>query len=127
MVAAPHSCRVATNGTPPARNALVTSKLPLPTTPNACAAPRPASVAPTNSAVFTASPRRAWRRLDSLLHQRVHPGRAARTIDDRQRRDDQHRPGGRQPGQVAQLGESALAGAEEEVVARERRGEPACA
>ena len=35
IVAAPPSCRAATNGTPAATSALVTAKFPLPTTPNA--------------------------------------------------------------------------------------------
>ena len=39
MVAAPPSCRAARYGTPAARSALVTWKLPLPTTPKACPTP----------------------------------------------------------------------------------------
>src|SRR5258705_3277980 len=123
MVVAPHSCRVATNGTPPARNALVTSKLPLPITPNACAAPSSANVRPTSSATFTAPPRRRVCRRDSPLYQRIHPSRAAGAADDRQRRDDQHRAAGREPRQVLQLCQAELSGAQQEVVARERRGE----
>ncbi len=47
MVAAPPSCRAAVNGTPARRRALVTSKFPLPTTPNTCPTPSSARVRPT--------------------------------------------------------------------------------
>ena len=45
IVAAPPSCRAATNGTPAATSAFVTWKLPLPTTPNAWPTPSRASAA----------------------------------------------------------------------------------
>ena len=47
--AAPHSCLAATNRAPLAIRALVTWKLPLPTSPNTVSAPSPARVAPTAS------------------------------------------------------------------------------
>jgi hypothetical protein len=56
IVAAPPSCRAATYGTPPARSAFVTWKLPLPTTPKACPTPSSARARPTSSAVFMAPP-----------------------------------------------------------------------
>ena len=62
-------------GTPAARSALVTWKLPLPTTPNAC---------PTPSSRQQRADRVGDRRR-SPLDQREHPRRAARAADDRQR------------------------------------------
>ncbi len=56
IVAAPLSCRAATNGTPAARSAFVTWKLPLPTTPNACPTPSRASASPTNWATVPDAP-----------------------------------------------------------------------
>src|SRR5215210_7221127 len=50
MMAAPASCRVATNRAPAPTSALVTWKLPLPTTPNTWSRPRPASSRPIASA-----------------------------------------------------------------------------
>src|SRR2546421_2403493 len=111
MTAAPPSCRAATNRTPAAVSALVTWKLPLPTRPKARSAPRSASTRPTASATRIASP-----------DEREYPARAARAAHDRQRRDDQHRAAGREPVDVAQLGQPVLAGAEQVRVARERRG-----
>src|SRR5215813_5136058 len=58
MAAAPPSCRAAVNGTPFARSALVTWKLPLPTTPKACPTPRPARTDPTTLTTLSSiSPR----------------------------------------------------------------------
>src|SRR5437763_6466760 len=112
MTAAPPSCRAATNRTPAAVSALVTWKLPLPTRPKARSAPRSASTRPTASATRIALP-----------DEREYPARAARAAHDRQRRDDQHRTAGREPVDVAQLGQPVLAGAEQVRVARERRVE----
>src|SRR6266540_3276432 len=58
MVAAPHSCRAATKRAPPAARALVTWKLPLPTTPKTVSTPRPASALPTASATSMGASRR---------------------------------------------------------------------
>ena len=88
-------------GTPAARSALVTWKLPLPTTPNACPTPSSASARPTSSATSGIEP--------SRLDQGQYPRRAPGPVDDRQRTGDHHRPGGRQPGQVLQLGQPVLA------------------
>ena len=49
MLAAPHSCRAAMNRAPLAISALVTWKLPLPTTPNTVSVPSSARAAPTAS------------------------------------------------------------------------------
>src|SRR5947209_6290920 len=98
MTAAPPSCRAATNRTPAAVSALVTWKLPLPTRPKARSTPSPARTRPTASATRTGSP-----------DEREYPARAARTAHDRQWRDDQYRAAGRQPVDVAQLGQAVLA------------------
>src|SRR5688572_22839759 len=53
MMAAPASCRVATNRAPAPTSALVTWKLPLPTTPKTWSSPRRASSRPIASATRT--------------------------------------------------------------------------
>src|SRR5919197_2009262 len=116
MVAAPPSCRAATNVAPCATSALVTWKLPLPTTPNTLSTPSPASSAPTASATVLLNVRPC-----STLDQGEHARGAARTAHDRQWRRDQHRALRRQAVQVAQLGQAVLAGAEQERVTGERR------
>src|SRR6059058_1442716 len=114
MTAAPPSCRAATNRTPAAVSALVTWKLPLPTRPKARSAPSPARTRPTASAT---------RIRPGRSDQRQDPAGTARAVHDRQRSDDQYPAPGRQPGQVAQLGQPVLAGAQQVRVARERRVE----
>src|ERR671914_2882102 len=106
MVAAPPSCRAATNLAPCAMSALVTWKLPLPTTPNTVSTPRRASSAPTASATVTIVT--ALPRARSALDQGEDAGGAARTAHDGQRGRDQHRALRRQPIQVAQLGQAVL-------------------
>src|SRR5437764_2586216 len=108
---APPSWRAATNWAPEDTIALVTTKLPLPMSPNTCGGPRRASARPTASATCT---------LVLPRHQRQHASRAAGAAHDGQWSGDQHRPGGRQPGQVRQLRQTVLPGAEQEVVARKR-------
>src|SRR2546423_6776005 len=103
MPAAPPSCAAGTNRAPPATSAFVAWKLPLPTTPNTCRTPCPASVRPTASAT----------RIAVLpLDEREHAARAAGSTQNRQRTGDEHRPGRRQGGDVTQLGEAVLAVAE---------------
>src|ERR1700747_2973865 len=117
MPAAPPSCRAATNRAPPAMRALVTWKLPLPTTPNTVVAPRRVRTVPTASltriqAAGAGPPRRGER-----------PPGATGAAGDRQREHDDHGALRRQQRQVLQLGEPVLAGSEQRRMARERRGE----
>src|SRR4051812_992079 len=114
MLAAPFSWAAGTNLAPAASSALVTRKLPLPTTPNTVRTPHPASARPTACATIT-------RRSGSSFDERQHAARAAGAADDRQRAGDHHRAGGRQGAEVAQLGQPVLVVAEQEAVARERR------
>ena len=109
MLAAPPSWRAATNRTPPARSAFVTSKLPLPTTPNAVPTPRPASVRPTSSATFTAPPARSTR-AGLPDPPTIGSGETTSSVAGR-----------RQRGQVPQLRQAVLPGAQQEFVAREHR------
>src|SRR3954466_989735 len=117
IVAAPVSCRAATYRAPAATIALVTSKLPEPTTPKTASTPARTSAAPTAAA--TVGPPALTARC-SLLDERQDPRRGAGPADDRQRRRDQHRAGGRQQREVLQLGQPVLAAAEQRRVARER-------
>src|SRR4051794_22118929 len=146
IVAAPVSCRAATYRAPAAIIALVTSKLPEPTTPKTASMPARTRAAPTAAATVGPSALTGRRsrlgahvsmltsrcsRLDahvsvltsrcSLLDECQDSRRGARPADDRQRRGDQQRAGSRQPGEVAQLGEPVLAAAEQRGVAGERR------
>src|SRR3954449_5188700 len=114
MVAAPPSCRAATYRAPAATIALVTAKLPDPTTPKTCETPHRTSAAPTASATF-------MKRRSPAFHEGQHAGRRAGTGHDRQRRGDEQDAGRRQLGQVLQLREPVLAAAHERRVARERR------
>ena len=85
-------------GRPAATSALVTWKLPLPTTPNTWPTPC-ADERAADRLGDTASAR-------SALDQGQHAGRAAGAADDRQRRGDHHRAGRRQrrPGSAAGSG-----------------------
>src|SRR4051794_10566893 len=114
MVTAPPSCRAATKPAPAPISALVTWKLPEPTTPKTWRTPSPARTSPT-----AAAPRISR----SPLDEREHPGRAAGAVHDPQRAGDDDRAGRRQPVEVAQLGQPVLAGAVHERVAREHRVE----
>src|SRR4051812_42513608 len=105
MQAAPHSCAAGTNVAPAASSALVTRKLPLPTTPKTVRTPQPASVRPTTCATST--------RRSLPLDEREHPTRTARAAHDRQRPRDQHRARGRQGPDVAELGQAVLVVAEQ--------------
>ena len=114
MLAAPPSWAAATNRAPAATSALVTWKLPLPTTPKTWSTPCAASARPDHLGdVHRAVSAR----------QRQHPARAAGAVHDRQRPGDDDRAGRRQRGQVLQLGQAELAVPEQERVARERRVE----
>src|SRR6266511_4393964 len=117
MVAAPHSCRVATKRAPPAIRALVTWKLPLPTTPKTVSMPSEASALPTASATSMGASR------GSALDQGEHAGGAAGAAHDRQRPGDDHRSLRWQLGEVLELREPVAVGAEQERVAGERRVE----
>src|SRR6266511_5570697 len=97
MVAAPHSCRVATKRAPPAIRALVTWKLPLPTPPKAVSMPSRARALPTASATSMGASR------GSALDQSEHAGGAAGAAHDRQRASDHHRALRGQLGKVLQL------------------------
>src|SRR5258705_6411618 len=118
MQAAPPSWRAATNRAPRAIRALVTWKLPLPTTPNTVSAPRPVSTAPAASLTSIVAAR------SGPFDQGERPARAARDAGDRQRRHDDHRALRRQQRQVLQLGEPVLVRPEHRRVAGERRGRP---
>ena len=59
----------------------------------------------------------------SLGHEREHAARAAGAADEPERRDHEQRAGQRQLVEVRELGEPEAAGAEQEVVERERRVE----
>src|ERR671927_1122387 len=109
MVAAPPSCRAATNLAPCATSALVTWKLPLPTTPNTVSTPSRASSVPMASATVPGVGGVTCRPGRSALDQGEDAGGAARAAHDRQRGRDQHGALRRQPVQVAQLGEAVLA------------------
>src|SRR5581483_681586 len=144
MVIAPPSCLDATKLAPPSTRALLTAKLPLPIRPNTWRTPRSASAWPTASATFTEAPSPeetltpaplpegegacappgSWLLSPrSALDEGEHAGRAAGAADDRQRRGDQDRAGRWELGQVGELGQPVLAGAEQEGVTRERRVE----
>src|SRR3954471_14070131 len=99
IVAAPVSCRAATYRAPAATIALVTSKLPEPTTPKTVSMPVRTSVAPTAAA--TVGPPALTARC-SLLDECQHRGRGAGPADNRQRGSDQQRPGRRQECEVPQ-------------------------
>src|SRR6478735_4093081 len=99
MQAAPPSWRAATNRAPRAIRALVTWKLPLPTTPNTVSAPRPVSTAPTASLTSIAAAR------SGPFDQGERPARAARATGD------------------LQLGEAVLVRPQHRGVAGERRVE----
>src|SRR6476469_2284303 len=111
MVAAPHSCRAATNRAPAATMAFVTWKLPEPTTPKTWSTPSSTRVAPTVSATITRSP----------LDEREHPGRRARSGHDPQRTGEHDGAGRRQHGEVLQLCQAVLVVAHQVGVAGERR------
>src|SRR5262245_1095265 len=117
MQAAPPSWRAATKRAPWSIRALVTWKLPLPTTPNTISAPRPVSTAPAAS-LTSISPARS-----GPFHQGERPARTARAAGDRQRGHDNHRALRRQQRQVLQLGEPVLGPPQQRRVARERRVE----
>src|SRR3954469_6207158 len=102
---APPSWRAARKVAPCSTMALVTTKLPLPSSPKTCSAPSPTSARPTASATFT---------VRAPLYQRQHASRAAGPADDRERRGDQHGAGRGQPGDVRKLGQAVLAGPEQE-------------
>src|SRR5580704_18991705 len=100
--------------------ALVTWKLPLPTTPNTVSAPSPASVAATASVTRIGSGalgRLPVRAPGGPLDEADSPARAARAPGDRQRAGDHHRALGRQQGQVLQLRQPVLPGAQQRCVA----------
>ena len=86
MVTAAVSCRADTMTAPASRSALVTTKLPLPSSVNTCRAPRDASARPTPAATWSQRSREPARA----------PARAARAANDRQRGGDQHRARRRQ-------------------------------
>src|SRR5712691_8542973 len=150
MHAAPPSCRAATYRAPWLIRALVTWKLPLPTTPNTVSTPSPARVAATASVTRIGSGALGWlpgrtpygvlgwlpgrtpygalgwlpgRAPYGVLDEGDGPARAARPAGDRQRPGDHHRADRRQEGQVLQLREPVLARAQQRGVARERRVE----
>src|SRR5207237_2074336 len=109
LMAAP-SWRAATKEAPPATSALVTSKLPLPISPETCRTPSRARVAPT-----------AWatRTVRLPRHQGQGPRRAARSSDDGEWCHDEDRAGRGQLAEAHQGGQPVLPGAVHEVVARE--------
>src|SRR5262245_4976224 len=83
MQIAPFSSRAATNRAPASRSALVTVRLPLPSSPNTASTPSPASALPTASATRIArrsGPERAAQQQHA--HHREHGG------DDREPRPD---------------------------------------
>ena len=111
MLAAPPSCRAATNGTPAARRALVMAKLPLPTTPNACPTPSCASVRPTSSETRISASgcsTNATTRAGLPVPPTIGSGVTTSTA-----------PVIGQPVQVLQLGQSVGVGAQQEIVRRE--------
>src|SRR6266545_294380 len=118
MVAAPHSCLVATKRAPPAISALVTWKLPLPTTPKTVSMPSRARALPTASATSMRPPGGR-----SALDQGEHAGGAAGAADDRQWAGDHHGALWGQLGEVLELRQPVPVGAEQERVAGERRVE----
>src|SRR5512138_507675 len=106
MLAAPPSCAAGTKRAPAAISALVTWKLPLPTTPNTQPTPWAASARPTTSATLvpvrvSLGPLISFRAsLTSLVRsspfdERERAARAAGTAHDRQRTDEEHGAGGR--------------------------------
>src|SRR5579862_5101092 len=101
---------------PCAVSALVTWKLPLPTTPKTVRTPASASALPTASATVT-------RAAMSASHECQHAGGRARTGDDRQWGRDHHRAGCRETVEVAQLGQAILVRPEDHGVAGVRRVE----
>src|SRR3954470_16715523 len=103
MVVAPPSWRAATKRTPCRTRALVTWKLPLPTTPKAVVTPSEATARPAASATFIVVHRRVIA-VRSSFDQGQHPQRAAGAAHDRQRGGDQNGAGDRQPVEVAELG-----------------------
>src|SRR5580704_16352306 len=120
MAAAPPSCRAATYRAPWLIRALVMWKLPLPTTPNTVSAPSPAKVAATASVtrIRSGEPGRLpVRAPGGPLDEADSPARAARAPGDRQRAGDHHRALGRQQGQVLQLRQPVLPGAQQRCVA----------
>src|SRR5919197_2914719 len=118
MVAAPHSCLVATKRAPPAISALVTWKLPLPTTPKTVSTPSEARALPTASAtsILGGLPGK------SALDQGEDGGGAAGAGHDRQRSGDEDRALRRQLGEVLELRQPVPVGAQQEGLAGERRG-----
>src|SRR6266508_5891146 len=118
MVAAPHSCLVATKRAPPAISALVTWKLSLPTTPKTVSMQSRSRARPTASAT---SMRPHGGR--SALDKGEHAGGADGAADDRQWAGDHHGALWGQLGKVLELRQPVPVGAEQERVAGERRVE----
>src|SRR5713226_10303190 len=106
---APVSWRAATKRAPPAWSALARWKFPLPTRPKKSRTPSCARARPTASEA----------RIAPLpLDEREHARWASRTMHDGQRPGDHDGPDWWQLGEVGELGEAVLAGAEQIGMAR---------